>query len=522
MDHRERPRIRGLGWLVLFVLITGLFALFVFMPDVPRKLMGISEPPTTLGEEPRVTRSTSGETARRSTTIDVPSKVEVAKTKDPTTPITTTSTKPDPIASTPGSLQPQTVAEAEVNALKLLQQAETAHKGFRFETAIRDATKVSGMPVSDNLRNLAQDQIRRSRSLSELFSKLSTKDDLIRNVVTDHRLVVITANGQDVQALPVTSVSEPQPPEVEDGAAWVKLQLQAGRDLAVILVGRDGGSGGAGSYANAQITNVRPADHDAIKAKVRSTFLKRLEEIESGGLKNDPLAVYEAARYAYRNRLDQEVATLLDRALVLEPRLASTIREDKAREIFAKLVQSIQVDKNRPAAAGHMTQIEKHYKDTLIHPQARAFFDNDLNGLRMARLKATEAQVAQRQAALKELKAQAAQVAQDKDKSSQLADMVAAVEKEVADTQSEGEEPPQAEPPATGDRAIADKAMSDGTTLLAKAQAMPVCRARDQVYKEAEKFFTKARDLYIKLKMEAESTQANQYRYACIKMRRSF
>ena len=49
------------------------------------------------------------------------------------------------------------------------------------------------------------------------------------------------------------------------------------------------------------------------------------------------MAWYEAAKFAYRNRIDDQVVEMLDRALVT-PDLGQTIREDAAQEWFTKMV----------------------------------------------------------------------------------------------------------------------------------------------------------------------------------------
>jgi len=386
------------------------------------------------------------------------------------------------------------------------EAAKYEREGLGPEEARSLARQVDAMDVSPKLAVRAEDLQRGADALEEVFSKLGTKDELVRAFETHPLLVTITNRGRDENVLPIVDTRSKQPPETNDPAGWVESQLQASGEVTVMTTSRIAYPVKAGD-----ISDVRPADVEAVIAEKREEFQRRLRRLESGELAKDPLAWYEAAKFAYRNRLDEQVTSMLDRALELDPFLGESIKEDKAQSIFLKMVQQLE-NENRPAASGWKVQLDKYYTDTSVYSQAVAYYEGNMEALRLAQAQAAKQRREARRRAREERLARARALEDE-----QQVKEIEEEEEEVADLYDPQPDTPVA---ASGDRAEADAYYNKGLEILSKAQNMGVTEERDQLYAKAEKELTKARDLYQQLGLIAEMSKANQYRYACIKSRR--
>ena len=390
---------------------------------------------------------------------------------------------------------------------EVLAAAEQAYRGFAWDEARVKARRLLELDVDAATRVRAEDILRGADALEDIFEKLDMRDELFRSWDTHPALVQISMNGQDLQVVPVLDIAatEKQVPQTSDYAGWMRSKLNGAGEVNVVM------TNGAGTTLKAdQVSGIRAADLSKIMKDRASEFATRVARVEKGAFANDALAWYEAAKYAYRNRLDERVTEMLDRALALNPLLATAIREDKASDIFLKLTQML-AKENKTAAGGWMAQLTKYYQDTTVYPQAKAYFDGNLEQLAAARKQAEEEKLAVRQ------RAHEAKV----ERATKLQDSAALARLQAAPAPTPEEEAPAAPLPATGDAGTADAAMSQGMDLLAKAQAMTDFDARDAMYKKAQDQFDVAMRLYEKLGMEQKMVQANQYRYACIKCRRA-
>ncbi|MHC5067633.1 MAG: hypothetical protein ACYTF0_03480, partial [Planctomycetota bacterium] len=185
---------------------------------------------------------------------------------------------------------------------------------------------------------------------------------------------------------------------------------------------------------------------------------------------------------------------------------ATSIREDKARDLYLKMVQQLE-DNNKTRAAGWKSVLDRNYQDTSIYAEAVAYYTGDMDRIRNARRQAAEAERAQR-AKRREERLRRAQ---------ERGDTEAATA--IAATTEEDDEPSQPIV-ASGDAGAAQAYYEKGCGMLATAQNMTATKERDQLYAKAQKEFEQAVAIFEKLGMEAEMSRANQYRYACIKCRR--
>lgn len=505
-DAREtkRPQTRtqrgGMGWLVLAVVVGMVIAGFALMPSSLREHLGLGVPPRGLGDSPTQSQDTSGSTSARSTELEARSldtgKEELAAAKQAKDAVTTEE-----------EIVEDTGPKDQERGLALLGEAEGAYKSFDWDAARNQARRILELEVAPATKVRAEDILRGADALEQVFTKLNTKDELQRAWDTHPQLVSINSRGQDTLFIPVTDIGSKQVPETNDPAGWIRAQLSAAGEVSVLL------TSGAGTVLKKQdVSAIRPADIDSIMQERQDAFDQRLSRLQSSEMARDPLMWYEAAKYAYRNRLDDRVTDLLDKALELNPFLADAIREDKAQGIFLKMVQLMNKD-NRAGAAVWMQQLQKYYQETTVYPQARAYYDGNMDQLATARREAEERRKAERQRVREEKRRRREQLAK--------ADPELAAKKEPLVDEDPYEEPAAREP-VSGNASDADQAMSEGKTLLAKAQSMPVSDERDDVYREAQKYFDKAMRIYEAEGQTDKMVQANQFRYACIKYRRAF
>lgn len=496
---RAPQRKRGGGaFLVLFLLVAGAGAVLVFAPGVVKSIFGGPATPTELGSEPTTAQDADGSTAARNQELPArPVSVDGAQlAKAPPPDIETDVGAP----VTPAGAIDDTKAEG------IIARAEEAYSSFDWDGARSLARQIGSLKVSPALSVRAEDILRGADALEEVFTKLGTKDELVRALETHPLLVTVTHRGNDENVLPIVDTATKQPPNTDDPAGWVQGQLQMTGQVNVMTTSRI-------SYPlkAADVADVRPADVEAVLAEKRSEFERKLRKLEAGDLAKDALAWYEAAKYAYRNRLDGKVTSMLDQALSLDPFLAKTIREDKAQEQFLKMMQQLEND-NRAAAAGFMTQLKKYYQDTSIYPQAEAYYSGNMEELKLAQAKAVEDRRAARREAREERLARA-KALEDEAAVKEIEQEEEAVDMFVGDTSAVA---------ATGDASEANAYFNKGADIYSQAQSLGVTDERDRLYSLAEKEFSKAMALYEKLGMSTEMVKANQYRYACIKYRRAF
>ena len=298
------------------------------------------------------------------------------------------------------------------------------------------------------------------------------------------------------------------------------------RTLAYLDVNGAGGELRAGN-----ISAVRPADRASILATKQDEFDTRLAQITTDvALARDALTWYEAARFAYQNRLDDTVTQMLDQAVSIDPFLADTIREDSAQELFLQVVGVLERG-NRAAASGFMRKLTRQFKDTTVYPEARAYFEGNLADMRQASEDAERERREQRERAREERVrlARATREAEDAERIAREteeerrreAEEEAQREREMARRRAEADNQGGATG-GGGSVAEADEIYSRAMEIYAQAQSLGVSAERDRLYAQAEPLFTQARDIYAAAGREDKMVEANSKRYACIKYRRTF
>ncbi|TVR46848.1 MAG: hypothetical protein EA402_02145 [Planctomycetota bacterium] len=498
----------GFGWFIILLVGGGILAVFIWAPQLPQQLLGGAAQPRNLGDEPLATRDQDSAIGSRAVNIEARSLADDV-TGLARRPIDEAPESAAPVIETPEVPQFRDAARG----ISLLERAETAYASYQWDEARRLANSMRGLDIPPAERLRAEDIIAGTQRLAELFQVLGTRDELVRNLETHPSLVELDMRGRASRGLPVNDMSSRTPIETDDPVAFVRQRLNSAGEVVILF------ENNIASVVRADtVTEVRPAGVDRVISERRQLMEQRVAEFEQDmELRNDPMAWYEAAKFAFRNRIDDRVVEMLDRALLLAPDLGQVIREDAAQDWFTRMVMAIEGG-NRQAATGFMRQIQ-NYQDTLIYAQARAYYDGNLDQLRQAREEALAQRRAQQESA-RERRLERAQVTGDEQAVEQIQREIRQVE--------ERDDRITAAPPATGDLARANESFDRGMAIYQEAQSMGATRERDNKYREARKHFLAALEIYAAAvergdtSLEARMTQTNQLQYACMKYARSF
>ena len=525
-NARRQPRQSGGGggfWLGLALVGGSIAAVYVFAPELPRKLFGgVGQPAP--GDEP-VTAQTS------KTDIDAREQSATSALTKPSD-LDRTATKATPVAVVAAPTGPKPVANAyadEAKAQTYLAQAEEAYKAA---PAIKDwskassaARKIIGLQVKPTTLVRTKDILRGCDAMAKLFKELNDRDELQRNFDTDPQLIMIGTGPNASAAVPITSMDTLEPVK-GDPLAWIATQRSSGK-ITVLLRGKKDFI--AASLPSDQVTSVEHARVDEIIAGKRKEFNERLARLKNSNLADNALSWYDAAKFAYQNRLDDSVAAMMDQALILDPLLAATVREDKAAGLFANVVLHLNNNNVKQAAAFMKILAEERFADTPSGQQARAFYDSKTKSNADEVAKAQESlRAARREAAEREAAEARSRKEQRVARAKETGDAKEIAQAEKAPAQ-EIEQPEEAgAPPASGDEGKADELFSKGRDLYSKAIDAGNTSARDTLYEECNKYLTQAQNIYNKLAeknpgntaIEEKAFMCNKLRYGSIKQRR--
>ena len=509
----SRPRPLAYGWLVIAALVAAGGAVVYLKPDLLSGFTGTVRVPGDLGPLPQAPGGVNADLAMREREAEMAgAPVTVAKPSDAAKPVVT---KPVAKVAAP------TNYPDEAKAAALLSTAEESYKAYAWTKAASTAKQVLELKAAPLQLGRAREMIQGSTTMADLFKQLDERDELNRNYDTNPSVVSIDINGRITNAVPVTDLANKIPTVVEkDPVAFLKAQQKAGV-LTLLIEGKTTWTATELRTDKVLIGAITKVDTAKILTDRRSEFTTNLKRLTAGEGARDALTWYAAAKFAYRNRLDDQVTDLLDRAIDLDPKLAATIREDKAALLFASVVAHMK-DGNQRQADAYMAIVTKRYADTDQGRQARLFYDGKNTELLAAAKAADQKRKtdddAARQARLKR--------AQDKgDDASAKAIAAEPVDEEPADTDS-----PVA---ATGDEGKADELTALASKKAAKAMDLGNTNERDVIYGEGKKIADQAVKLYVALinkeknpkkkeDLEAKTLAANKIKFMCIKYMRPF
>lgn len=406
-------------------------------------------------------------------------------------------------------------------AEQLLKEANTAYHDFDWDTVEQRADRIVRLDASPRLKVRARDLELRAENLEDFMQRVGNDNDgLIRDLKVHPLLVNLhLQNARTTLAVPVRSINDKTPVDTTDPVRYVKDQLEAFGQIALLTPGK-GVKTIATIQKQDQILDVTKANSDELIAEAKVEFKERLQRMIANEMGENPMALYEAASFAYQHRIDNVVVKMLDKALEQDPDLANTIRNDHASEFFEKLI--LQMEKgNKRTAASFLATLKRNYEDTDIYPQAQAYYKGNMKELLAAQQAEEERRRKERQRRIAERKRIAMEY-----RDSETIEKLEQEEQAIEERDSVAAMPVAA--PANGDEAKADELFAEGQQIYAAAMEGGNTKARDKKYAEAHDYFAKALAIYNKLlgqnpddgNLIAKRTRANQLRYATIKYRR--
>ncbi len=495
----------GGGWLFVLVLVGAVAAIFVFVPDLPGKILSRGDQPAD-GPEPTAAQESSATLAERDAAAA--SKLTDASAIDRSlSTATVKTTKPVDVAK-PVAAKAQFAAEAD--AQKLLATAEEAYKSFKWDKAESVATRIVGLDAKPATKVRAKDIVRGAKALAKLFKELDDKDELTRNYDTHPSLVQLNNLGSPIYGVPIMSPEDPTVVE-KDPIGWINAQRKTGK-IALLIRGKKDFI--ATVLPADKVGEIAPVDQKAVIAEKTTEFSTRLDRMRNSDMARDPLAWYDAAKFAYRNRLDEFVTEMMDQAILLDPMLVASVREDKAAVLYANIVLHMK-NGNQKQAAAFVGVIKKRFADTPSGKEAELFYEGrSADMLAMAKKRQEDeraAAEARREARVERLK--------------ELGDEQAAAK--VA-AEVEPEETFDAPAAASGDEATADAFFVKGRDMYAQAIELGNSSGRDEMYAKAEKEFNQAMAIYNRLletagedsALASKAHECNQLRFGSKKQRR--
>jgi hypothetical protein len=332
----------------------------------------------------------------------------------------------------------------------------------------------------------------------------------VRYYDTHPSLVLLKGSGAPSMAVPIMSIDTPTPVE-KDPLGWIAAQRKTGK-VAFLIKGKKDYI--PSSLPADVVGEVVAADHATILKEKRSEFDTRLNRLRNSALARDPLAWYDAGKFAYRNRLDENVTEMLNQAVVLDQNLVSKVREDKAAGLYANVVSHIK-NGNRKQADAFMAIIQRKYTDTEQGRQARLYYDgknDELIQAARAEQEKRKEEERQRREAMKQ-------------RATELGDEKALAQIQTPD---EPEDTAIAAVASSGDEGQADQLFAKGRDLYNKALDAGNTPERDVLYEKAYKELHAAQAIYFKLveKNPSNSTlgvkliECNKLHYGTVKQRR--
>lgn len=467
------------GYLVFALLILSVFLVAVLKPDLTRSLLGGDPPkPDSPGDSPAVAGNVSGSAlGEREAAAALADLGTINLAKPP--PVAAKPTVAGPVAG------PVAGATDEAKAAALLADAEAAYKAMDWDKAESLARGIAKLSAKTTTRDRASDIERGAPALKRVFKDLDERDELSRNYETHPSLIRLVRGGSETLAVPITQMEPPYNPVVDSPIAWVQTQRKAGKVMLLVK--------GSKQFTPAEMVvddyDIQPADLTAARAVAQQTLSSRAARVEADkSVRRDAFVWYELGKFAYRNRLDDQVVRYLDRAIDLDPDLARNVREANAGMLFGSLVMHSR-NGNKQQAAAFMASIERRFKDTEQAKQARLFYEGKQAEMVAA---AKEAERRQREEAAARLAAKVAAAKKQGDEEKAKAIVVAAKEEE------EPEEPVSDNGPVDASVASARGLRDKGREILGQATNMPATDERNHKYAEAAKLLAQAKALYAK------------------------
>ena len=492
----------GLGYLVFAGVVGTVAGIAVFAPQMPRDWFGMPTKSAGEGAEPVIPGDMHVSLEAKDHEAALATTVKLAAPKKPTIATPVTAPKPTDAPKLP-------VADAG-KAAAMLADADKAYHLFKFDLAVSTARRVVDIAQTPAQALRAKDIITIGPMMQQLLSKLSDRDELARGYDTNPSLVALSGGRDVTYAVPITGADKDSPVVDKDPLGFIASQRKLGK-VNFLVKGNKGYI--ATELPDGNLGQVKLVDQVAVR-KDKLAQLEAFRKTIIGSEARDPMAWYDLGRFAYQHRIDEQVVDALHQALLLDPKLALTVREDRAGVLYANLISHMK-NGNKTQAASYMTIIERKYKDTESGRQARLYYDGKTSEL------ITAAKETQRKA--------------EEEEARRLADMQA---RAVTTGDEMMIEAPVVEEPVvissiTGkpDETKALELYEQGAKFCSDAIDKGNSPERDRLYGEAIKVLAKAVPLLSQLAeaekdpakreaLESKVVEANQMKFGATKMRR--
>ncbi len=464
----------GGGWLFLFVVVAAAAAVFFFAGDKVRDVLGIARKPASEGNEPTAPASVEGKVVERLPHEAMGTSAVATKAPEQAKPV-----EVKPVVDKPTIVAFKDQAKAE----GLVAEAEKYYKTFKWQQAKSAADRTIGLSAKPGTLARARDISSGSSEIENLFKNLDDKDELTRNYDTSPSLVQIDSATGPMLVVPVSGDNSKDPIIVDqDPVNYIKTMSRAGKVKALVKGKKDFIYGELPDT----LTEVTLVDQTKVKQEKQADFTQKLAALRNSSAARDALAWYDAAKFAYRNRLDDQVTEMLDQALEFDPELVKSVREDKAARLYASMIFHLK-NNNKKQADTYMGMIHRKYADTDQGKQAQLYYDGktqELVAMAMDEDRKRKEDADKRRLARL-------------DKAKQAGDntKVAAIEKESTEVEVVADN----DIPANPDESAAEKAYQEGYKAYSKAVDMPATSERNVVYRQAAKSFGAAVAMYKKL-----------------------
>jgi hypothetical protein len=353
---------------------------------------------------------------------------------------------------------------------------------MEWDRAESAARRVLAMKTRSATRNRAVDIARVAPGLKRVFKDLDERDELNRNWETHPSLVRLVRGGSETLAVPILGLDAPYQPVLDDPVGHVQRAAQAGKVMLLVK--------GAKQFTPAEMDvvdyNILPADQAAMRADAQQGLSARLARVQADkAAQRDAFVWYELGKFAYRNRLDDQVVKHLEKAVDLDPFLARSVREANAGILFGSLVAHMK-NGNKAQAAAFMASIERRFKDTEQGKQARLYYQGETSKLVELAKEAARREKEEAEARKRELAERARQKGDE------------AVAKQIEEAPAEEPAEPAGDDsgPVAAEIATARELRDKGAKLLGEAVNMPATDARNHKYSEAAKTLAKAKASY--------------------------
>jgi len=497
--RRRRGTFNG-GWLFIFLVVLALAVGFVVYGDKLRAAFGLSHRPGSDGTEPTVPNGVQA-TVVAKTPPENPASSDVV----------THEAAPMPVVATPVVAAPHEIQyKDQVAGERTLAEAQAAFTALDWDRARSAAERIYSLDVRPETMARAHDISSKTVVIVDLFKRLNDRDELTRNFDTDPSLVQL---GTGLRAMLIVPLGPDGEVVADNPIGYITQMNDANPGHVPAMI--KGNKSFIKSELSDQLIDMHLVDQKAVHAQKEAEFQRKVAGLSNSAAAKDGLAWYQAAKFAYRNRLDDHVAAMLDQAIELDPLLVHTVREDIAGRLTSSLLFHLH-NHNVKQAQLYMVIIRQKYADTDEGKKAELYFNGDMKSLLALEAQESDKHKAD-EAARQQARIDRAKQEGDSAKATAIA--------QEAPTPDEPAAPVTADVPANADEASAQKAFDDGLQIYSKANDMPPTDDRNTMFRKASTYFVSAVAQYRKLveanpndeTLQAKMVEANELRFGCEK-----